>query len=438
MAKTYEIRDPVHGFVVLNEWEREIVDHWVFQRLRRIRQLSMTDMVYPSAMHTRFEHSLGVMHIATRMFDRITRRRKEFLINELNYDDAGLSRDRVLVRIAALLHDVGHAPFSHAGEGLMQKNPHTNKSYKHENYSAAAVLHLMRDVIENHPFNQNYNIKAEDVADFLNGNSRLGRSLLWRYLVSSQLDADRADYLLRDSHHIGVNYGKYDLDRILVTLTVAMKQETQDPVLAVEEGGEHAAEALILARYMLFTQVYFQHTRRAYDIHSAKALKALLKIEGRWQGAENGFFPPPDSKENMEQYLAWDDWRVLGLIHSGSAGEHGRVIQHRSHHRSIFETPEVPDADDLEFAEEVYDKLGDRVSFVDTAESSWYKFEHSDIPLLIRPDQPDEELITLSKRSAVVRGLKAVSRTRIYVPLDKKDESRDIVFKLRKNRGEEK
>lgn len=251
MAKTYEIRDPIHGFIVLNEWERDIVDHWVFQRLRRIRQLGMTDMVYPGAMHTRFEHSLGVMHVATQMFDRIATRRKEFLFKELNYDNAGLSRDRVLVRIAALLHDVGHAPFSHAGEGLMQTNPLTNKPYKHENYSAAAVLHLMQDVIENHPFNQNYNLKAQDVADFLNGSSRLGRSLLWRDLISSQLDADRADYLLRDSHHIGVAYGKYDLDRILVTLTVAMNPETQAPVLAVEEGGEHAAEALILARYML-------------------------------------------------------------------------------------------------------------------------------------------------------------------------------------------
>ncbi len=437
MAKTYEIRDPIHGFIVLNEWERDIVDHWVFQRLRRIRQLGMTDMVYPGAMHTRFEHSLGVMHVATQMFDRIATRRKEFLIKELNYDEAGLSRDRVLVRLAALLHDVGHAPFSHAGEGLMQTNPHTNKPYKHENYSAAAVLHLMQDVIENHPFNQNYNLKAQDVADFLNGSSRLGRSLLWRDLISSQLDADRADYLLRDSHHIGVAYGKYDLDRILVTLTVAMNPETQAPVLAVEEGGEHAAEALILARYMLFTQVYFQHTRRAFDIHSVEAVKALLKSELAWEEAEKGVFPPPDSKKYMEHYLDWDDWRVLGLIQSGSAGEHGRIIQKRNHHRSIFETPEVPDANDLEFAEKVHAELGDRLSFVDTAEKSWYKFEHSDVPLLIRPDQPDEELITLSQRSAVVRGLKAVTRTRFYVPFERKEESLGIVQNLRKTKEKE-
>ena len=122
MGKTYEIRDPIHGFVTLNEWEKDIIDHPVFQRLRRIRQLSMTDMVYPGAMHTRFEHSLGVMHVATRMFDHIRDRRLEFLKTELSFTEGGLEKDRVLVRLSSLLHDVGHAPFSHAAEGLMDKD----------------------------------------------------------------------------------------------------------------------------------------------------------------------------------------------------------------------------------------------------------------------------------------------------------------------------
>lgn len=233
MAKTYEIRDPLYGFIELNDWEREIVNHPVFQRLRRIRQLGLTDMVYPGAMHTRFEHSLGVMYVATRMFDEIVKRREEFLKSELSYTEGGLEKDRILVRISCLLHDVGHAPFSHAAEGLMITDVASGKSYKHENYSAVAVAHLMQDVIEKHPLNQNYGIKAQDIADFLNDRSTLGRSLLWRDLLSSQLDADRADYLLRDSHHIGVAYGKYDLNRLLVTMTVAIDTETDSPTLAV-------------------------------------------------------------------------------------------------------------------------------------------------------------------------------------------------------------
>ncbi len=405
----------------------------VFQRLRRIRQLGMTDMVYPGATHTRFEHSIGIMHVATRMFDEIVKRRLDFLKSELSFTKGGLERDRVLVRLACLLHDIGHAPFSHAAEDLMDRDLSTQKPYKHENYSAEAVSFLMRDVIENHPINQNYNIKARNIADFLNGRLALGRCLLWRSLVSSQLDADRADYLLRDSHHTGVAYGKYDLDRLYVTLTVAMDPETESPIMAVEEGGAHAAEALLLARYMMFTQVYFQHTRRAYDHHSVQAIRSLL-MKTRQKGAlqNKKTFPAPTSRENMEEYLKWDDWRVFGMVHDGLGGESGRILLERKHDRRVFETPETPDSADLKFAKRATAELGDMVSFVDRAESSWYKYDAAEIPILIRPGRFDEELTTLSRRSPVVRGLKAISCTRIYTPVDKKYEARDIVQKLRK------
>lgn len=277
MDKRYEIRDPIHGFIEIDSWERDIIDHPIFQRLRRIRQLAWTDMVYPGAMHTRFEHSLGVMHVATKMYNYITIKKKHYLINELGFNDYGLDRDRKLVRLACLLHDLGHAPFSHAGEGLMELNPVTNKPYKHEDYSAAIVLYKFRDVIENHPQNENYHITTKEISDFLSGSIDLGRRLLWRNLVSGQLDADRADYLLRDAYHIGVNYGNYDLRRLLVTLTVSKHPETGAPLIAVEEGGMHAAEAIIIARYLMFTQVYFHHTRRAYDYHIAESLKELLQ-----------------------------------------------------------------------------------------------------------------------------------------------------------------
>lgn len=433
MAKITEIRDPIHGFITLNDWERDIVNHPVFQRLRRIRQLGFTDMVYPAAMHSRFEHSLGVMEVATRMFDHIRVKRGDFLKSELNFNDDGLGRDKVLVRLSSLLHDLGHAPFSHAAEGLMDKDPSTGKSYKHEHYSAAIVRFLMQDVIEDHPYNQNYHITAKDISDFLNGEACLGRSLLWRNLVSSQLDADRADYLLRDSHHIGVAYGHYDLDRLIATLTVAIDPETSSPFIAVEEGGEHAAEALIIARYMMFTQVYFQHTRRAYDRHLVEAIKYLLAQhqEEKSDLTNKSAFPPPTSKKHIEDYLKWDDWRVLGMISTNKAGDHGRIIMERKHHRAVFETPEVPSQRDQEFAKEIQEALGEDVGFVDCASSSWYKFESADIPLLLRPGEDDEVLTALSTQSSVVNGLKAVERTRIYVPPDKKEKARKIVTEKR-------
>ncbi len=399
-------------------------------------------MVYPGAMHTRFEHSLGVMHIATRMFDEIIKRKKDFLESELSYDEAGFRKDRVLVRLSCLLHDVGHAPFSHAAEGLMTKDA-SAKSYKHENYSAAAVVHLMQDVVEKHPLNQNYGLKAQDIADFLNGSSKLGRSLLWRSLLSSQLDADRADYLLRDSHHVGVAYGKYDLNRLLITMTVAIDPETSSPTLAVEDGGVHTAEALIIARYMMFTQVYFQHTRRAYDHHLALTIKSLLSEAQKDTGLDiKDAFPPPTSRENMEMYLNWNDWRVLGLINDGNGGENGRIIRERSHYRRIYETPEVPTQEDLEFADIVWQKLSENDAFSDKAENSWYKFDITDIPILKCPGERNEELTTLSKLSSVVNGLKAVNQTRIYVPWKDQEAARKMVEELRsdykRKKGDEK
>jgi len=435
MSKTYEIRDPVHGFVELNEWERDIINDPVFQRLRRIRQLSLTDMVYPGAMHTRFEHSLGVMHVATRMFDEIVKRRPEFLKSELHYTEGGLERDRVLVRLAGLLHDIGHAPFSHAAEELMCERPQTGKKFRHEDYSAAAVEFLMNDVIENHPLNQNYNIKARQIAQFLNGSSSLGRCLLWRDLISSQLDADRADYLLRDSYHIGVAYGNYDLNRLLLTLTVITDPETESPRVAVEEGGIHVAEALIIARYMMFTQVYFQHTRRAYDYHAAKTIKGLLATAQKESSLEKkDAFPPPDDKVLTKEYLKWNDWRVLGMIDAGKCNEHGLLLSQRHHHRCVFETPETPNRQDLEFTEYLCDKLDDKIAFVDTAESSWYKFNSADISVLLRPGRKNEQITALSQLSSVVHGLRAINQIRIYAPHDLKNDAKRIVENCKKNK----
>jgi len=355
MEPKFEIRDPVHGFVLLNEWERDLIKHSVFQRLRRIRQLAWTDMVYPGGMHTRFEHTLGVMHVASLMFQNIRTRCGDFLHKILGYDDTGLGRDHQLLRLACLCHDLGHSPFSHAGEELMPYDTLEKRPYKHEEYSAAAVRLILRELIEDHPCNENFGIKANEVADFIIGGPTLKRRLLWKSLLTGQIDADRADYLLRDSHHIGVAYGRYDLARLLNTLTVVMDEKLGSAVIAVERGGFHAAEALIMARYMMFTQVYFHKTRRAYDHHITEALKFLLEAESGKGGQliKDGHFPPPVSIQNLEYYLNWDDWRVMGCLASGEAGEHGELIEKREHQRMVFETSETPDENQQKEAKEV-------------------------------------------------------------------------------------
>lgn len=143
-----EIRCPVYGFIELDDWERDIISQPAFQRLRRIRQLAWTDVVYPGAMHTRFEHSLGVMQMATRLFDSVKVRSTEILRSEYGYNDDGFGRYRRLVRLAALLHDVGHGPFSHAVETLApERGDDSSRLYTHEDYSTEIIRRRFKDVI---------------------------------------------------------------------------------------------------------------------------------------------------------------------------------------------------------------------------------------------------------------------------------------------------
>jgi len=381
---SYEIRDCVHGFIPINEWERDIINTDIFQRLRRIKQLAWTDTVYPGACHNRFEHSLGVMHVATKMFEHIV-----------------------------------------------------EKAYKHEQYSAAIVRFLLKDVIESHPDNQNYNITAEEIAQFIEGSRpKFGRVLLWRELLSSQLDADRADYLLRDSYHCGVTYGHYDLNRLYTTLNIGLS-DTGSPIVAIKEGGLHVAEALILARYQMFTQVYFHHTRRAYDYHTSKLLKVLLMEEQKNNSSikpENkDKFPPPDSVENLNNYIQWDDWKVQGLIAAGHGGEFAEIVKQRNHYRRVYWTKEVPSQEELEYIKEIGQNLEKAKipGFTDNATKSWYKLGQEDIAVCSE-EGAGKSTIPLSSYSSMVKSIAPIMQYRIYVPPERKSEAIEIINKLRR------
>ncbi|HYW08479.1 MAG TPA: HD domain-containing protein [Longimicrobium sp.] len=423
-AKTLEVRDPIHGFVSLSPWEWDIINHPVFQRLRRIRQLAWTDMVYPGAVHNRFEHSLGVMHIATKMFDQI-RDHCADLLRALGFSEAGIEKDRQTVRLAALLHDVGHAPFSHAGEDLMPTDPGTGKPFKHEQYSAALIRELMTDVIDAHRLND-LSIHASDVAELIEGGALTQRKLFWRQIVSSQLDADRADYLLRDSYHLGVDYGRYDLRRVITTLTAVEDAELEAPVLAIEEGGWRAAESLLWARYQMFTQVYLHKTRVAYDLHVGEAMAELLVTQQAGDGlAEPGRFPPPTDVASLRRYLRWTDWRALALIEDGAAGVHGERLLTRRHHRMVYETREAMDQGDEKQLRRVLAALEPLAPVVRSAKSSWYK---PDFEIQVARDAPPpQNLVRLSELSAAVRGLTPSNKQMVYVAHEHARDARRIV-----------
>ncbi len=411
--RTYEIRCPVYGFVKLSDWEWQIISERAYQRLRRIRQLAWTDYVFPGAMHTRFEHSLGVMHMATMLYDGIAERSRDVLQSQLGYNEDGIKRHRTLVRLAALLHDVGHSPFSHAAEELFPvQNTESKERYKHEQYSAAIVRRYFADVIKNHPLNTNYDFSADDIANLLEGAPESGKALFWRDLISGQLDADRMDYLLRDSLHSGVGYGHYDWQRLVHTTVAVPETPEGSPRVGIQEGGWHAAEGLIIARYFMFTQVYFHKTRVIFDYHLQGALADMLP---------SGCFPKPTDEE-LDEYLLWDDWRVLGLLADGKGGEEGTRLAKRDHFREIIHTPETPSTEDLERLEKWRRALGDLLAAEIPAEKSWYKTGPADVQILT--EAPKQQVKPLSDYSSVVKNIQPVREVRLYARPESRDEAR--------------
>jgi HD superfamily phosphohydrolase len=319
--RRHSFRDPIHGFIRVSESERKIVSHMVFQRLRRISQLGTGHLVYHGAEHSRFGHSLGVMEVATRVFDRIKRRRPDLLQTD-DWD-----RYEQLLRLAGLLHDVGHAPFSHASEELFPEGP-SGKPLKHEDYTSAIILNSEIGEIIEHEFS-NLGISARDVVNVFVDPSVLGViGVLLEDIVAGELDADRMDYLARDSLYAGVSYGRFDLDRLLDTITAV---EDDDRIhLAVDQDGRHALEAFLLARYYMFLQVYLHPTRRFYDFALTKVIQDVLQ---QTRGATT--YPGPES---WKDFVSLDDvWLNSRLPELSREGLWADCLFSRHHWKVIAE-----------------------------------------------------------------------------------------------------
>ena len=411
----YEIRDVVYGFVRLDQQEWDIVNHSVYQRLRRIKQLSLTDMVYPGAVHTRLEHSIGVMQMASDIYDSITdkERARSLILNQYHLDMDGIKRYRKIIRLAALLHDIGHAPFSHAGEGLMPiKDAETKTRFEHEEYSIAIIKKYFTELIEDHPLSANHPIKVEEVTALLGDSVKCsfqGIILLFKGIISGQLDADRADYLLRDSIHTGVSYGLYDKSRLINCIDVGQLKDTGALVLAIQDGGWNIAESLVIARYQMFSQIYFHKTRRAYDHHISCAVREVIN---NCYPDLNGCYPPPD---NLDLYTQFDDWTIYGKIKDGQAGKHGDIILKRQHYRKVYETDLIPSLEQENELKERIEKLkadGAQDFFEDEAKTKWYKLD-KDIFIC---DEKEGYVRELSGLSPIVRHMvDSPRKKRLYV-----------------------
>lgn len=431
---TSEIRCPVHGFIGLTDLERKVIDQSAFQRLRRIKQLAWTDYVYPGASHSRFEHSLGVMHIAGRLFEAVVGSSEAILKETYGYTEAGLSRDWQIVRLAALLHDVGHAPFSHATEHLLPMKAAENyllfpgdekpvEQFAHEDYSIAIIETIFADLIDQHPSNRrNAKITATEVTALIAKRAPGGASLFWKDIISGQLDADRMDYLLRDSLHAGVSYGRYDLDRIVASVCAVRRprEESEEPKIAIMKGGAYAAEALIVARYWMHKQVYFHKTRLACNYHLEEAVRNIL-LEGRPPEDKLAFYARPDSIEQLKEFLKWDDYKIMGLLVAGHGGEHGQRLMERNHYRLICELAESDStpqelSDSAKRNKAIIESLGPLVKHVTQPKTLWYKSKAND--LILVEDDSKKQVGFLSEYSALMRSINYGSLQFVYADKD--------------------
>lgn len=260
----HKLRDPIYGYIWLTDSEMEIIDTPLFQRLRRIGQLALTKYVYPTAEHSRFVHSLGVLQVATDMFEEVLRSNPDMLNgNEIGNPEADLKT----LRFAALLHDIGHMPFSHALEKIILEENITHEDvgkYIIQNYPEIV------DIIKKN------GVSPNAVASLLKGKTTQEYTLLKKF-ISGEFDADRADYLLRDSYFCGVKYGEYDYIRYAGSFTLT-KDPNEQLVFAVEKGNIHAIEAFLLARYHYYLQVPYHRTRKGYDLVLKRYFRHLKKI----------------------------------------------------------------------------------------------------------------------------------------------------------------
>ncbi len=232
------IKDSVHDYIELDPTAEALLDTAAMQRLRTIRQLSTVQLVYPSANHTRFEHSLGVYHLASRAVDR------------LEVDEPLAER----LRAAALVHDVGHGPFGHQTEAAIER--HIGRH--HDEIEWLLADSEIGAVLENH------GLEPEAVAATVDGRGPLGE------LVSGSLDVDRMDYLVRDAHHTGVPYGTIDHARLLYALRIV------DGELALEAGNVATAESALIARTLMNATVYRHHVSRIAGAMLDRASERLL------------------------------------------------------------------------------------------------------------------------------------------------------------------
>lgn len=389
------MRDPVHGYIHVEYqviWD--CINTKEFQRLRRIHQLGGTYEVYHTAEHSRFAHSLGVYEVTRRMVNEVSG------LKELSEED------KVTVMCAALLHDLGHGPFSHAFESITP--------VAHEVYTQRVILEdtqiheVLKQVSVDFPEKVASIIRYEHPNELLN------------QIVSGQLDADRMDYLLRDAYFTGTSYGKFDLERILRTMRV------RENKIVVKESGIHSVEDYIMARYHMYWQVYYHPVGRSYEAILYSVFKRMKDVYRKDPSCLEGvdmFFPFLKGEDTIADHFKLDEAAAMYGFTLLSEGK-DRILadlSRRMLNRDLFEYEDIHDQLDLDNICEKVSQMGyDPEYYVvsDEAKQSPYKpykgGEGHNIWIL-REDDSICELSRVSNIvSAIVRGNQKEDKKAFY------------------------
>ena len=388
------IKDPIHGYIRISETERTIVDTRPVQRLRRLRQLAGSEFVYPAANHSRFEHVLGAMHLAGLLSD--------VLPTHLD------QHDREQLRLAALLHDIGHGPFSHVFEPLMMR--HLKKT--HEDFVPWLVNETeVADKLSKTGFN------PKKVGLLAVGRLRDPKRPYLDQIISSSVDIDKMDFLVRDSFHTGAGYGSIDVHRFLYTMDVINGN------LSVDGRAVATLESFLLARLESFRTIYFHRASRAVQIMLVQALEAakdelnLLK------------FDEPDDFLKLDDYKVWTELKECKPSKRIMQDLESRKLLKCAYEKTVFAREElvsnvitresVRENIQKEIAKKAKINADDVSIDVPTLPSvpnhNAVEIQPFDIPVFTRGSTGKKEIVQLSEVSRVIGVLRAfMNIVRVY------------------------
>lgn len=445
MIKEQRLRDPIHGLIRFSKSPRDqllwaLINTKEFQRLRRIKQLGLTELVYPGATHSRFAHSVGTLEFARKIL--------ETLLFTKQIQTLDTHRELVML-CAALLHDVGHGPFSHTFENVEEERTSTERSNpkRHEHWTLEVITGDTEICRCLESYKKGF---SQEVGELFLAEPGLD---IYSCIISSQFDADRLDYLIRDRYMTGIDFGHFDVHWLLDCLTIqeiAVESKQGDILnkksLVLSRKGYRAAEVYLLARFLLYTSVYLHKTTRSAEKMLTALLKKVAQLIAQKKVSKTGL--PAEhplvhyfktKTPSLEHYLMLDDmvvWGALSFLRYASdpfiSDLAGRLLD-RKLYKCVDIGKRLSDSDmqlKLKFKQvlksntEQFQIGEDLLLFIDEPKASgytWYDWDsESALKKIFVSDAERGENIDIGDHSKLVQSLKQEAFYRIYVPDEEK------------------